>query len=148
MKTPLSLFILGLLSLCPQSAAAQPPGGVEGYPARSVKLIAPYPAGAAVDLIGRVVAQKLSAAMGSQFYVENLPGAGGTTGTGMAARTPADGYTIFMATVAHTMAPGIYKKLSYDFEKDFDPITIAASVPTFTTPMLQRNVAFSVSPAR
>jgi tripartite-type tricarboxylate transporter receptor subunit TctC len=61
--------------------------------------------------------------------VENVGGAGGTLGASNAARAPADGYTIFMATVAHTMAPGIYKKLSYDFEKDFEPITIAASVP-------------------
>jgi tripartite-type tricarboxylate transporter receptor subunit TctC len=129
MKTPLSLFILGLLSLCPLSAAAQPPGGVEGYPARPVRLIVPYPAGAAVDLIGRIVAQKLSEAMGSQFYVEDLPGAGGTTGTGTAARTPADGYTILVMNQDFVVQPWVKSTTPYDPFNTFVPVASLASAP-------------------
>jgi len=96
MKTPLSMFVLGLLSLCPIPAAAQQPAETTSYPARSVKVVVPYPPGAAADIIGRLVAQKLSELTGSQFYVENLPGAGGVIGTATAARAPADGYTILV----------------------------------------------------
>src|SRR5215472_15312478 len=84
MKTPLSMFVLGLLSLCPIPAAAQQPAEATSYPARSVKVVVPYPPGAAADIIGRLVAQKLSELTGSQFYVENLPGAGGIIGTAAA----------------------------------------------------------------
>ena len=86
MKTPLSMFVLALLSLCPIPAAAQQPAEATSYPARSVKVVVPYPPGAAADIIGRLVAQKLSELTGSQFYVENLPGAGGVIGTAAAAR--------------------------------------------------------------
>jgi len=79
--------------------------------------------------VARIIAQPLSERLHQSIVIENVGGGGGTIGAGNAARAQPDGYTIFMATVAHTMAPGIYKKLSYDFEKDFDPITIAASVP-------------------
>ena len=61
-------------------------------------------------------------------------GAGGTLGAGAAAKAPADGYTLFLATIAHTIAPAIYKNLAYDFEKDFDPITVVAEVPNVLTP--------------
>ena len=95
MRTHLFLHILGLLSLCPVSAAAQSEAA-GSYPERPVKVIVPYAAGAAADVIGRIVAQKLSEYTGTQFYVENLPGAGGVTGTLAAARAPADGHTILV----------------------------------------------------
>ena len=87
MRTHLLLPILGLLSLCPVSAAAQSEAA-GSYPERPVKVIVPYAAGAAADVIGRIVAQKLSEYTGTQFYVENLPGAGSVTGTVAAARAP------------------------------------------------------------
>ncbi len=71
----------------------------------------------------------MSQKLGQTFVVENIGGAGGTLGATNAARAVPDGYTVFMATVAHTMAPGIYKALAYNFEQDFDPITIVATVP-------------------
>lgn len=86
MRTHLLLPILGLLSLCPVSAAAQSEAA-GSYPERPVKVIVPYAAGAAADVIGRIVAQKLSEYTGTQFYVENLPGAGSVTGT-VAGRGP------------------------------------------------------------
>jgi tripartite-type tricarboxylate transporter receptor subunit TctC len=101
----------------------------EEWPTRSVTIIVPFAAGGTTDIVGRIIAQSLSERIGQSVIVENVGGAGGTLGAGNAAKAPADGYTVFLATVAHTMAPGIYRKLSYDFEKDFDPVTIAASVP-------------------
>jgi tripartite-type tricarboxylate transporter receptor subunit TctC len=101
----------------------------QDWPTRQVTVIVPFAAGGTTDIVGRIIAQQLSDRIGQSVIIENVGGAGGTLGAGNAAKAPADGYTVFMATVAHTMAPGIYKKLSYDFEKDFDPITIAASVP-------------------
>ena len=74
MKSPLVL-LFGLLSLCAMPAAAQQPAEATGYPARPVKVIVPNAPGAALDIIGRMIAQKLSEATGAQFYVENLPGA-------------------------------------------------------------------------
>jgi len=104
-------------------------GHAQAWPAKPVTIVVPFVAGGTTDIVARIVAQALSERLHQSVVVENVGGAGGTLGAGNAARAPADGYTLFMATVAHTMAPGIYKKLSYDFEKDFDPITIAASVP-------------------
>jgi tripartite-type tricarboxylate transporter receptor subunit TctC len=101
----------------------------QDWPTRSVTLIVPFAAGGTTDIVGRIIAQSLSDRIGQSVIIENIGGAGGTLGAATASKAPADGYTIFMATVAHTMAPGIYKTLSYDFEKDFDPITIVASVP-------------------
>jgi tripartite-type tricarboxylate transporter receptor subunit TctC len=101
----------------------------QDWPTRSVTVVVPFAAGGTTDIVGRIIAQSLSDRIGQSVIIENVGGAGGTLGAGNAAKAPADGYTVFLATVAHTMAPGIYRKLSYDFEKDFDPVTIAASVP-------------------
>jgi len=101
----------------------------QDWPTKPVTIVVPFVAGGTTDIVARILAQALSDRLHQSVVVENVGGAGGTLGATNAARAPADGYTIFMATVAHTMAPGIYKKLSYNFENDFEPITIAASVP-------------------
>ena len=129
MKTPLSLFVLGLLSLCPIPAAAQQPAETTSYPARSVKVVVPYPPGAAADIIGRLVAQKLSELTGSQFYVENLPGAGGVIGTATAARAPADGYTILVMNQDFVVQPAVKSKVPYDLFKTFIPVASIAAAP-------------------
>ena len=117
-------FCLALAALAlPRPAAA------EDWPARPVTLIVPFAPGGTTDIVARIVGQALSARLGQSVVVENLGGAGGTLGANQAAKAAPDGYTIFMATVAHTMAPGIYKSLPYDFVKDFEPITEVASVP-------------------
>jgi tripartite-type tricarboxylate transporter receptor subunit TctC len=123
MKTPLSLLILGLLSLCPLSAEA------ESYPTRPVKIVVPYPAGAAADIIGRIVAQKLSETTGAQFYVENLPGAGGTVGAGATARAPADGHTILVMNQDFVVQPLVKAATPYDPFKSFTPVAAVASAP-------------------
>ena len=117
----LALFIAAFA--LPRSAVA------EDWPLRPVTLIVPFPPGGTTDILARIVGQALSARLSQSVIVENVGGAGGTLGAGQAAKAAPDGYTIFMATIAHTMAPGIYKSLPYDFEKDFDPITVIAYVP-------------------
>jgi tripartite-type tricarboxylate transporter receptor subunit TctC len=99
------------------------------WPTKPVTLVVPFAAGGTTDLVGRPLAQALAERLGQSVIVDNRAGAGGTIGAGMAAKSPPDGYTLFLATIAHTIAPGIYKNLSYDFVRDFDPITIVGEVP-------------------
>jgi tripartite-type tricarboxylate transporter receptor subunit TctC len=124
LKAVAIVLCLGLAVLAlPRAAAA------EDWPMRPVTLIVPFAPGGTTDIVARIVGQALSARLGQSVIVENLGGAGGTLGANQAAKAAPDGYTMFMATVAHTMAPGIYKSLPYDFEKDFAPITVVAFVP-------------------
>ena len=101
----------------------------DDWPTKPVTLIVPFAPGGTTDIVGRIIAQQLSVRLGQTVVVENIGGAGGTLGATNASRAAPDGYTIFMATVAHTMAPGIYKKLAYNFEQDFEPVTVVATVP-------------------
>ena len=99
------------------------------WPAKPITLVVPFAAGGTTDLVGRPLAQNLAARLGQSVVVDNRAGAGGTIGAEIAAKASADGYTLFLCTVAHTIAPGMYRSLSYDFEHDFDPITVVALVP-------------------
>ncbi len=101
----------------------------QDWPQRPVTVIVPFAAGGTTDIVGRIVGQALSERLGQPVVIENVGGAGGNLGAANAAKATPDGYTVFMATVAHTMAPGIYKKLAYNFEQDFVPVTIVATVP-------------------
>jgi tripartite-type tricarboxylate transporter receptor subunit TctC len=98
------------------------------YPSRPVRIIVPFAAGGASDVTGRVVAQKLTEALGKQFYVENQVGSGGNLGMGNAARAPADGYTILLVTPSFVVNPSLFRKVPYD-PKDFAPLTVAADAP-------------------
>jgi len=99
------------------------------FPTRPVRLVVGYAAGGATDVLARLVAQKMGEALGQPVVVDNRPGAGGTIGGALVARANPDGYTFLLATVAHTMAPGIYKTLPYDFQKDLEPIGMVALTP-------------------
>ena len=99
------------------------------YPTKSVRVIVPYPAGGPTDVIGRLVAQHLTEALGQQFYVDNVAGAGGVIGFTTAARAPGDGYTILITTNDIAVAPATTKNLQYDPVKSFAPISIIASTP-------------------
>ena len=113
-----------LLFLFASSALAQP------YPARPVKLIVPFPPGGNTDIVGRMVAQKLSDSLGQQVYVENRGGAGGTIGAEAAAKSPNDGYTLFFSTTGTlASAPSMQPGLRYDPIKDFSPISTLANAP-------------------
>ncbi|MGO1767344.1 MAG: Bug family tripartite tricarboxylate transporter substrate binding protein [Advenella sp.] len=100
------------------------------YPEKPVSIIVPFPAGQTGDLIARTVGEKLSKALGQAFIVENKGGAGGTIGTGYAARAKPDGYTLLLtSTGPFSIAPQLYKSLSYDPLKDLQPIAEIATSP-------------------
>src|ERR1700730_1841578 len=115
--------IAGAFGILACSAAAQE------WPIKAVTLVVPFAAGGTTDLVGRPLAQALAERLGQSVIVDNRAGAGGTIGAGMVAKSAPDGYTLFLATIAHTIAPGIYKNLSYNFERDFEPITVVGEVP-------------------
>src|SRR5690242_11694306 len=100
------LFLLCLL--CTGSAQAQIVRGEGAYPARAVRLITPSSPGSGVDIVARVFAQKLSEQLGQSVIVDNRAGAGANLGAEVAAKSPADGYTIFMSTPAHAINSSLY----------------------------------------
>src|SRR6185295_4291471 len=113
------------------------PAAGEDYPTRPLTLIVPFPAGGGVDTVGRVIAAKLTAALGQQVVVENRAGAGSVVGIRAAAKSAPDGYTILMATTGAS-APA---NPGYDIDKDFAPIGLIASIPI----MVQANPATPVN---
>ena len=106
-----------------ETAAAQ------DYPAKPIRLIVPFGAGGGSDYVGRLVAQKLTEQMGQTMVVENRPGAASLVGTELAAKSPADGYTLLLADSGFTINPAFYKNTKYDPLKDFEPITVVAQTP-------------------
>ena len=103
-----------------------------GYPNRPVKVIVAFPPGQATDQAARAIAQKLSENLGQQFFVENRPGAASIIGSEAAAKSPNDGYTLFMGSSGSlAVNPGMYAKLPYDPIKDFTPISLGLKVPFF-----------------
>lgn len=120
--------LAGLAALVALPAAAQ------NYPAKPIRILIAQAPGSATDNISRVLTSKLAGQMGQQFIIEARPGAGGAVGTEAAARSPADGYTLFMANNStHGSNPAVYKKLPYDAIKDFSPIILIASTPYVLT---------------
>ncbi|MEO8835356.1 MAG: tripartite tricarboxylate transporter substrate binding protein [Caldimonas sp.] len=102
----------------------------QDFPSRPVRIVVPFAAGGGVDILTRVLAEHLAERLGQQVIVEDKPGAGGNLGVVTVAQAPADGYTLVMATTGtHTINPGLYRKLPFDPERDFRPITQIASVP-------------------
>jgi len=118
------LAALALAALVPAMAAAQ------SWPSRPVRMIVPFPAGGATDVVARLLGQKLGEAWGQQVVIENRSGAGGNIGGEAAAHSPADGYTLFMTSGSIVTAnPYMYKSLPYDPVNDFVAITNVASGP-------------------
>jgi tripartite-type tricarboxylate transporter receptor subunit TctC len=104
------------------SLAQAPP-----WPGRAIRLIIPFPTGGTTDIAGRLIALKLGERLGVPVVVENKPGAGGTTGTELVAKSPPDGYTIVLGNSgALSIGPSIYPNLGYDVRRDFAPITMIA----------------------
>ena len=117
-------IIAGISSLlCASQALAQ------AYPDKPVKLVVGFAPGGPTDVIARIVADKLSANLGKQFYVVNQAGAGGNTATGGVATSPADGYTLLVVSTGFVVNPSLFAKVPYDPVKDFAPITIVAVSP-------------------
>jgi tripartite-type tricarboxylate transporter receptor subunit TctC len=113
------------------TAALLPATALAAWPDHPVKLVVPYPPGGATDVIGRIVAQRLSTALGQQVVVDNRGGAGGNIGADVAAKAKPDGYTLLMAAMTShsTMARLERGKLSYDLEKDLVPVQVVGYVP-------------------
>ncbi|ACB35437.1 conserved hypothetical protein [Leptothrix cholodnii SP-6] len=123
----------------------------QAWPAKPITLIVPFPAGGTTDVLARALGEKLQQSLGQPVIVENKPGAGATLGADYVAKSKPDGYTLLMGAVHHTIAPAVYKKMAYDFQKDFAPITTVALVPNVlvvnaATPA--RNVAELVALAK
>ena len=116
---------LGVCVLSTTEALAQS----GGYPVRPVRVIVALAAGSGADVVARIVVGRLSETYGAQFVVENRGGAGGNIGVELAARAPADGYNLLVLAAGQTVNPALYPKLTYDLEKDFDPIGLMAMAP-------------------
>jgi tripartite-type tricarboxylate transporter receptor subunit TctC len=109
------------------------PAAALDYPTRPVRVIVPFAPGGPTDVFARLLAQQLSEQMKTQFYVENLAGAGGNIGTGRAAEATADGYTLLVDGANLVVNPELYQQVPYDPIKDFAPITIAVVSPVILT---------------
>jgi tripartite-type tricarboxylate transporter receptor subunit TctC len=119
-----------MLSAMAMIATAAPAVAQDEYPNRPVKLIAPQAPGGGVDLVARIVAEKLRVALGQPFVVENQAGAGGAIATQLAARAQPDGYTLAIGYVAtHATNPAVKRNLGYDAVKDFTPIAMLGGTP-------------------
>src|SRR5436190_1799417 len=117
-----SLLALSVLLLCASSAGAQP------YPMKPIRLIVADAAGGAPDQLGRILAQAISGRLGQQVVVDNRPGASGALGADIAARSPADGYSLLLTTTAiYALLPNLKKNLAYDPVRDFVPISRIAT---------------------
>ena len=99
----------------------------QSYPAKPIRIIVASSAGSNPDTVSRIMANGLTQALGQQIVVENRAGAGGNIGAEVAARAPADGYSVFFAHTNHSINPGLYKKLNYDVLNDFAPVTLLAT---------------------
>ncbi len=117
------LIVLSLFATTPAALA-------QTWPAKSVRIVVPFPPGGGTDIGTRIVAQKLQEAFGQSFVVENKPGAAGIVGTEFTAKSPPDGYTFMMGNIGtHAINVSLYKKLSYDPVKDFAPVSMVADLP-------------------
>lgn len=129
-----SLALLALMAFT--SAGAQP-----AFPNKPVTLVVPFPAGGALDIVARALAEEMRKHLGQPVIVDNRAGAGGTVGSAQVARAPADGYTILLGSVAtHAIAPGVYRNLTYDALKDFAPITQVTASPLLLASSATLNV--------
>jgi tripartite-type tricarboxylate transporter receptor subunit TctC len=118
----------GVLALC---AAALPTAFAQAYPSKPIRLIVPFPASGATDLFARTLSQKMGEKLGSTLVIDNKPGAGGAIGSDLAAKAPADGYTLLLATTStHAIGPAINPRLPYDTVRDFTPIAHVGDAPS------------------
>ena len=115
--------LLAALLLCAIPAVAQ------DWPAKTVKVIVPFPPGGGTDTVARPLAAKLSQMLGQQFVIDNRGGAGGTIGAAVAAKSAPDGYTVLLYSVHGAVAASAFKNLSYDLERDLIPVTTVAIFP-------------------
>ncbi|MCC6531988.1 MAG: tripartite tricarboxylate transporter substrate binding protein [Burkholderiales bacterium] len=123
-----------MLSLCAGlsalSVSVANPAHAQPYPSKPIRFIIPYAVGGGTDILGRIVAQRLTERLGQQVLVDNRPGAGAILGSSILAQANADGHTIMTANIAHGANPYLHKKLPYDTLNDFVPVTLMAVLPS------------------
>jgi tripartite-type tricarboxylate transporter receptor subunit TctC len=124
------LTSLAALALALAGASA---ASAQTYPARSVRAIVAFAPGGVTDTFTRLMAQKLSENLRQQFYVDNIPGATGNTGTAQAAKAAPDGYTLLFAFSSYVVNPTLFDRIPYDPDRDFDPVTLAVTSTTVLT---------------
>src|SRR5580700_2542246 len=122
-----------LAALCAGLVLAGTAWAADSYPDHKIRMIVPFSAGGPTDVIGRLVAERLSDVLGQQVYVENLPGAGGNLGVETAKRTAPDGYTVVVVSTGFIINPTMYTTIGYDPVKDFAPISLVAASPNVVT---------------
>jgi|JI10StandDraft_1071094.scaffolds.fasta_scaffold361927_2 tripartite-type tricarboxylate transporter receptor subunit TctC len=125
MKKMLTL-VLGAMALVAQGPALSQ--ATAPFPAKPVKLVVAFPPGGSTDITARVLATKLSERWGQPVVVENKPGAGANLGTAQVAKSPADGYTLLLATTALSISPSVFAQLGYDALKDLAPVTMVSTI--------------------
>ena len=129
MKTT-TLFAIAVLAAAPNVTLAAAGDGAAAYPARPIRIIVAYTPAGTTDILARLMGQKMTEAWGHSVIVENRPGANGNIGTEIAARASADGYTLLMATSAtHGINVTLYPKLTWHPQRDFEPVSLVATVP-------------------
>lgn len=119
--------ILALLATCTLSSMFSTP--FAAYPERPVRLVVPFPPGGAADIVGRILAQKLTEDFAQQVLTDNRAGGAQTIATDIVAKSSPDGYTLLLASVTHGINPGLLPKLPYDSMRDFSPISLIAESP-------------------
>ncbi|HKA46490.1 MAG TPA: tripartite tricarboxylate transporter substrate binding protein [Burkholderiales bacterium] len=122
----LALLLSAVASL---AALGSAPVLAQAYPSKTIRMILPYAPGGSVDVIARVISPRLAESIGQQVVVDNRPGAAGNIGTELAARAPADGYTILLVTIPLVVNPSLYSRVPYDAVRDFAPVSLLAASP-------------------
>ena len=123
MKRALTAAVLVTLLLAAITASAQ------RYPAKPVRVIVGFPPGSAADITARIIGVKLGEALGQQMIIDNRPGAGSNIAAELAAKSPPDGYTLFLGTAANAINASLYTRLPFDFVRDFTPVVLVTAVP-------------------
>lgn len=125
-------WIMHAIALGAMTISTSLPGAAtaQAFPSRPIRMLVPFSAGGATDIMARVLASGLGDRLGQQVVVDNRPGAGSIVGTQSLARATPDGHTLMLAEIAFGANPALYSKLPYDTRKDFAPVSLVALMPT------------------
>lgn len=132
MPSLLPLFTRRAIGLAALAAAAGFAGAVhaqDAWPSKPITMVVPFPPGGPTDMVARVLAQQVGQQLGQTVVVDNRPGANGNIGNALVAKAAPDGYTVLYNTSSISLSPSLYKKLSYDVNKDLRPVALTAVVP-------------------
>lgn len=130
-KTGWMVAVPAVMMIVAGAAGAQTADAAADFPQKAIKIVVPYPPGGSTDVLGRMMAQKMSARFGQPVVVENRAGASGNLGANYAAKSAPDGYTLFLGTsTALAVNPHLYPNLPYDPQKDFAPLILATTLPS------------------